>query len=64
MSDVLWLALALFLVLEGLLPALNPSGWRRMFEQILQLSDQQLRTFGLVSMCLGLTLLWVFGGST
>ncbi len=61
MSDVLWMALALFLVLEGLLPAINPAGWRQMFEQILRLSDAQLRRFGLVSMSIGLVLLWLFG---
>ncbi len=59
MSDALWTALALLLVLEGLMPAINPAGWRRMFEQLLQLGDQQIRTFGLISMLAGLLLLWV-----
>ena len=59
MSDALWTALALLLVLEGLMPAINPGGWRRMFEQLLQLGDQQIRTFGLISMLVGLLLLWV-----
>lgn len=59
MSDALWMALGLFLVLEGLMPALNPGGWRKMFEQILKLDDQQLRTVGLVNMCLGLIVLWL-----
>ncbi|TAK87618.1 MAG: DUF2065 domain-containing protein [Aquabacterium sp.] len=59
MSDAIWIALALLLVLEGLMPAINPGGWRRMFEQIMQLNDQQIRTVGLVSMVLGLIMLWV-----
>lgn len=59
MSDALWLALALLLVLEGLMPAINPGGWRRMFEQILGLQDHQIRAVGLVSMLAGLVLLWV-----
>jgi len=58
-TDVIWMALALVLVLEGLLPALNPGGWRRMFEQLLQLPDHQIRTFGLISMVAGLVMLWV-----
>jgi uncharacterized protein YjeT (DUF2065 family) len=59
-SDNLWLALALVLVLEGLLPFLSPKGWRRMFSQILQLSDGQIRFFGLCSMLGGLLcLLWL-----
>ncbi len=63
MSDALWLALALLLVLEGLMPAINPGGWRRMFEQILALQDHQIRAVGLVSMLAGLVLLWVLQGA-
>lgn len=59
MLDALWIALALLLVLEGLMPAIHPHGWRRMFTQLLQLDDQQIRQVGLVSMVLGLVLLWV-----
>lgn len=58
-SDALWMAMALVLVFEGLLPALNPGGWRRLFEQLLQLPDRQIRAFGLGSMVLGLVILWV-----
>lgn len=57
---MLWAALALVLVIEGLLPFMSPAGWRRMFLQILQLSDGQIRFFGLCSVLLGLTLLWLF----
>lgn len=60
MSDAIWLACGLVLVLEGLMPAINPAGWRRLFEQLLQLRDDQIRIFGLVSMVLGLLLLWFF----
>jgi uncharacterized protein YjeT (DUF2065 family) len=56
-SDLL-AALALMLVLEGLLPFLNPSGWRRMFVQLAQNSDTHLRLGGLVCMGLGLLLLF------
>jgi uncharacterized protein len=59
MSDALWMALALLLVLEGLMPAINPEGWRRMFEQILRMPDHQIRGIGLASMLAGLVLLWV-----
>ena len=58
MQDALWIALALVLVLGGLMPAINPQGWRRMFTQLLQLDDQQIRKVGLLSMVLGLVLLW------
>ena len=59
-SDTFWLAVALVLVIEGLFPFLSPSGWRRMFAQILRLSDGQIRFFGLCSILMGvLWLLWL-----
>lgn len=58
-ADLLWMALGLLLVVEGLMPALNPQAWRRLFEQLLALSDAQLRRAGLASMLLGLLLLWL-----
>lgn len=63
MSDAIWVGLALVLVLEGLLPALHPGGWRRLFEQMIRLNDQQIRTAGLVSMVIGLLLLWAIQAS-
>ena len=54
----LWLALALVLVLEGILPFLSPEGWRQTFLKLLQLRDGQLRFFGLTSILLGLITLW------
>ena len=50
--------MALVLVIEGLFPFLSPGGWRRMFAQILQLSDGQIRFFGLCSIMAGLLWLW------
>jgi uncharacterized protein len=52
-------ALALLLLIEGLLPCISPSRWRRMFEQLLGLSNGQIRFFGLSSMVIGLALLAV-----
>jgi hypothetical protein len=57
--NVLWAALALMLVFEGLFPLLSPGGWRRTFEQLLKLRDGQVRFFGLVSIVLGLLTLWM-----
>lgn len=52
-------AIALFLVLEGILPFINPQGVRRMLELIASMPDAQLRFAGLTSMLLGLVLLYV-----
>lgn len=58
LSDWIWTALGLTLVLEGLLPFLSPGGWRKAFERALQLSDGQIRFLGLCSLGAGLALLW------
>jgi len=57
-SDAFWLAMALVLVIEGLFPFISPGGWRRMFTQILGLSDGQIRFFGLCSIAAGLAWYW------
>jgi hypothetical protein len=41
------------LILEGLLPFLAPRGWRQMFEKIPQMSDGQIRFFGLCFVVVG-----------
>ncbi len=53
-----WLAVALVLLLEGFMPFVSPASWRKTFLQILQLSDGQLRFFGLASLLLGVALIW------
>ena len=56
-----WLlgALALMLIVEGVLPFASPGGWRKTFQRLLQLSDGQLRFMGRFSIGLGLALLWL-----
>ncbi len=56
-SDLLWAALALMLVLEGLYPFISPTGWRNLFAQIMRMSDGQIRFFGLGSILAGLLIL-------
>jgi uncharacterized protein YjeT (DUF2065 family) len=52
-------AFALYLVLEGILPFLNPQALKRTLIALAQLEDRQLRVFGLVSMIAGLALLYL-----
>ena len=52
-------AFALYLVLEGVLPFLNPSAWQRWMAKLAQTETQQLRRVGLISMMAGLALLWM-----
>ncbi|HRO80777.1 DUF2065 domain-containing protein [Alicycliphilus denitrificans] len=48
-----WAALGLVLVIEGVFPFVSPAGWRRMFTQILQLRDGQIRFCALLSIVAG-----------
>ncbi len=52
-------ALALVLVIEGIMPFANPAGTRRTMALISQLGDRPLRTIGLISMAAGLLLLYI-----
>lgn len=58
--DTLLSALALVLVIEGLMPLFGPRQWRKVFEQVLALGDGQIRFIGLVSVLTGLVLLLLF----
>lgn len=53
MGSELWVALALMLVLEGLLPALSPTVYRRTLLSLAQLDDRAIRTAGLGLMVVG-----------
>ena len=54
----LGLAVALLLVIEGVIPFLNPAGLRRTLEQLSQMNDTTLRFLGLSSMVIGCLLLY------
>ena len=54
------MAFALMLVIEGLLPFLAPTLWRDTFRKVTQMSDGQIRFFGLTSMLVGVVLLFAF----
>ncbi len=52
-------ALALLLVIEGIMPFMNPGGMRRMMSLVSQMDDATLRAVGLTSMVCGVLLLYV-----
>ena len=58
-GSTLLAALALALIIEGLLPLIAPGAWRQAFSQLMQLQDGQLRFFGLLAVGGGLLLLWL-----
>lgn len=59
MKTSLLAALALMLVLEGVLPFLAPALWRETFRKMTEMSDGQLRFVGLTSMLGGLLILYL-----
>ena len=58
MGTTFLLALAIMLILEGVLPFLAPNLWRDTFRRITQMSDGQIRFVGLSSMLIGLLILY------
>lgn len=50
-------AFALLLVIEGILPFVNPSGLKRTLLRLAEIGDRELRVAGLASMLVGLLLL-------
>ena len=52
-------AVALYLVIEGLIPFVGPDFFRRNVVRLAQLEDNHLRTVGLLVMMTGLILLFL-----
>ena len=59
MWETLFAALALMLVLEGIIPFLYPSKWRNLVAALANINDRQLRIMGLISMLMGVGLLYL-----
>jgi uncharacterized protein YjeT (DUF2065 family) len=52
-------AIALVLIIEGMVPFVGPRRYRQIVAQMAQLSDNHLRTVGLVIMVSGVALLFI-----
>ncbi|MGB5489912.1 MAG: DUF2065 domain-containing protein [Woeseiaceae bacterium] len=55
-------ALALVLVIEGMLPFISPTKYRQMVAEITRMNDSSIRNVGLVVMIAGLVLLFFVRG--
>lgn len=60
MWNEILIAGALMLVLEGILPILNPKLFKQMMLRAAEMNEQELRWSGLVSMIFGAVLIYVF----
>ena len=59
MSRIVVAAIALMLVIEGILPFTAPHLWRELFRKLVEMSDGQIRFAGLTSMMVGLIILFL-----
>jgi len=59
MWNDLWVAMALMLVLEGMVPFLSPDTLRRMLVTLMQMDNRSMRIAGLISMVAGVALLYL-----
>jgi uncharacterized protein YjeT (DUF2065 family) len=59
MTEILFAAFALTLIIEGVLPFIAPKVWRDTFRRLILFTDGQIRFVGLLSMLAGIILLTV-----
>jgi len=52
-------AISLVLVIEGLLPTISPDGYKKALSTFMQMDSKHVRTWGLLSMILGVTILYI-----
>jgi uncharacterized protein YjeT (DUF2065 family) len=55
----LFAALAIFCIIEGAMPFINPSGMKRLLSRIASREDREIRIAGFISMFVGLTILFL-----
>ena len=60
MAETLWAAIALVLVVEGVMPLMAPRAWRETFRRLIEMSDGQIRFIGLAAVALGVIVYMVF----
>jgi uncharacterized protein YjeT (DUF2065 family) len=57
-----WAAMAIVLILEGLIPFVSPRGYKDMIQQMATLPEQAVRFVGLLLMGVGLLFLYLVRG--
>jgi len=57
--DTIWIAFGLFVVFEGIMPALAPAAYRRMLTMVSQQHEGSLRKVGLVMIGIGTIIIFI-----
>lgn len=55
----LFAAVALVLILEGIIPFMSPNALRKTYQRLMEMDDKTIRMSGLISMIAGVVLLTV-----
>ncbi|MCM2678470.1 DUF2065 domain-containing protein [Echinimonas agarilytica] len=56
--SLLLMAIGIFLLLEGLMPALAPNAWKRALLALSELPNNRVRRFGGAMVIAGVVILW------
>jgi uncharacterized protein YjeT (DUF2065 family) len=59
MADTLFMALAIALIIEGLIPALFPNKWRNYVLKLAEESTSSIRNLGVALIIFGAFILWL-----
>lgn len=57
-TEYFFTALALLMVVEGIMPSVSPRSWRTMMVKLSQQPDSSLRMMGLISMIFGALIMY------
>jgi uncharacterized protein len=63
-SEVIWIALGLVLVFEGLTYALVPGQMQKMMARMLEVPPDQLRLAGTAALAIGVFVIWMASGTS
>ena len=61
MSESIWIAFGIVLIVEGAGPFIHPKGWRNMVAQLASQDDNQLRRIGGCLFVAGAVMILMFG---
>ncbi len=59
MMDIVFIALGLFMVFEGIMPTLAPGAYRKMLAMVSQQQEGSLRKVGLVMIGIGTLIIFI-----
>jgi hypothetical protein len=59
LRDTIYIALGLVLIFEGIFPLVLPEVWRNAFSKMVKFKTGQIRFYGLLSVLLGIIIIFI-----